>query len=97
MKFPLSNPIQAHGKDLTELTLREPNGDDVEACKALPYFVGEGEAIIVSTVAATKYVARCADIPAGSVKQISVGDLNNLFWWITGFFLNQGARTPTKS
>lgn len=95
MKFPLAQPIQAHGKDVEELTLREPTGEDIEACRGLPYFIGDGEAIIINGPAAMKYVSRCADIPPSSVRQIAVGDLNNLCWWVAGFFLNQGAKKPS--
>jgi len=95
MKFPLAKPIQAHGDEVAELTLREPNGEDVEACKGLPYYIGDNEAIVINAAVAMKYVSRCAEIPMGSVRQIALGDLNNLFWWITGFFLNQGAKRPS--
>lgn len=95
MKFPLAKAIQAHGEQVEELTLREPTGEDIEACKGLPYYVGEGEAIMINSATAMKYVSRCADIPMSSVREIGPGDLNNLFWWITGFFLNQGAKKPS--
>lgn len=93
--FPLDKEIQAHGEEVTELKLRDPDGEDVEACNGLPYFIGEGEAIMINPKVAMKYVSRCAEIPMGSVRQISPGDLNNLFWWISGFFLNQGAKRPS--
>lgn len=96
MKFPLSQSIQAHGGEVSELSLREPTGEDVRACKALPYVVGADESVNIQTEVAAKYIARCAGIPLGSVDQISVGDLNNLFWWVAGFFLGRGAKQPTS-
>lgn len=93
--FPLAKPIQAHGEEVTELKLREPTGEDVEDCKGLPYFLEDGETILINTKTAMKYVSRCAEIPMGSVRQILPGDLNNLFWWVAGFFLNQGAKRPS--
>lgn len=95
MKFPLAKPIQANGDEVTELTLREPNGEDVEACKGLPYYIGDGDAIIVNTQTGMKYVSRCAEIPMSSVRQLDVGDLNNLCLWVMGFFLRQGAKRPS--
>lgn len=95
MKFPLAKPIQAHGDEVEELTLRDPNGKDVEACKGLPYYVGEGESIHLNGAVAMKYVSRCAEIPMSSVHEIDLSDLNTLFWWVAGFFLKKDAKKPS--
>lgn len=87
--FPLSKPIKAHGKELTELELREPNGDDVEKI-GFPYMVivkgGAESGIEVRTALIYQYISRLAGIPRESAKQVSIADFSNLSGEIMGFF-----------
>lgn len=94
---PLVKPIQAHGEELTELTLRRPTVQEVRAIRALPYKIGADEAVMLDMDAGCKYIAVCAGIPASSVNQLELTDLNDLAWEIAGFFMKQPSTTPTTS
>ncbi|HBO8236480.1 phage tail assembly protein [Pseudomonas aeruginosa] len=85
--YPLSAPIKAHGEELTALEVRRPTPQECRAIKVLPYNLTESGAPAVDTEAAAKYIAVCAAIPASSVNQLDLYDLNKLAWMITGFFM----------
>ncbi|MFG0501044.1 phage tail assembly protein [Pseudomonas putida] len=83
----LAEPIQAHGDEVKELTLRRPTVQECRAIKALPYNIGESGYPILDVEVAAKYIAVCAAIPASSVNQLALPDLNNVAWLIVGFFM----------
>lgn len=87
--FKLSKPITAHGKEITELTLREPTGDDVEKL-GFPYVVtpkSNGETTVeIRANIIYQYISRLAGIPKESAKQVSLGDLSSLSGSIVSFF-----------
>lgn len=85
--YPLSAPIKAHGEELTALEVRRPTPQECRAIKVLPYNLSEGGTPIMDTEAAAKYIAVCCAIPASSVNQLDLYDLNKVGWLITGFFL----------
>lgn len=92
----LSSPIQAHGEQLTELVLRRPTSKEARAIKALPYRMGMDESISIDLDVAAKYIVECAGIPASSVDQLDLADLNSLAWKVAGFFMTP-ASAPSKS
>ncbi len=85
----LSAAIQAHGQEVTELTLREPTGDDVIEI-GFPYLVlirdGEDHGVEVLPKAIYGYISKLSGIPLSSAKQISLRDVNHLQGLIMGFF-----------
>ena len=83
----LSTPIQAHGEEVTSITLRRPTVAECRAIKMLPYVLGKDEEISLNLDVAAKYIAVCGAIPAPSVNQLDLADLNNLAWVIAGFFM----------
>ncbi|WP_460418786.1 phage tail assembly protein [Pseudomonas sp. microsymbiont 2] len=87
----LATPIQAHGEQVKELTLRRPTVQECRAIKVLPYTIGGDGYPVVDLDAAAKYIAVCATIPASSVNQLDLSDLNTLAWIVVGFFMPQGS------
>lgn len=92
--YTLNAPIQAHGEQLTELTLRRPTIQEVRNIKMLPYVVGENDMPVAEVEVAAKYIAVCAGIPPGSVNQLDLSDLNRLVWMVIGFFLSAATKAP---
>lgn len=89
----LNTPIQAHGEEVTELTLRRPTAQEARAIKALPYTIGADEAVGLDLDVAAKYIAVCAGIPPSSVNQLDLADLNTLAWMVAGFFMTPASAT----
>ncbi|MBA1195539.1 phage tail assembly protein [Pseudomonas shirazensis] len=85
----LAAPIQAHGEEVKELTLRRPTVQECRAIKSLPYTVGDSGYPVMEVEVAAKYIAVCAGIPASSVNQLDLTDLNQIGWAIVGFFTRQ--------
>jgi len=85
----LAAPIQAHGEEVKELTLRRPTVQECRAIKSLPYTVGDSGYPVMEVEVAAKYIAVCAGIPASSVNQLDLTDLNQICWAIVGFFTRQ--------
>lgn len=82
----LKKPIQAHGEEVKEILLREPTGKDIRV-NGYPFTMNtDGQVVLLGSVVC-KYVGTLADLPPGSVDQLSATDLNALGWAIAGFFL----------
>jgi hypothetical protein len=69
----------------------------VRAIKALPYKIDKNEDVSLDMEAAAKYIAVCAGIPAPSVNQLDLHDLNNLAWAVSGFFMTAASAKTAKS
>lgn len=93
----LQTPIQAHGEEVTELTLRPPTVQECRAIKVLPYTIGADQMPVLDTEAAGKYLAVCAAIPASSVNQLSLPDFNTLGWAVVGFFMSRASEASLES
>lgn len=94
--FTLAVAIKAHGQELNELQLRRPTAEECRAIKVLPYTLSDSSMPVADIEAACKYIAVCAGIPAGSVNQLDLSDLNSLVWKIIGFFLQSASvASPT--
>ena len=94
--YVLAAPIQAHDQEVLELTLRRPTVAEVRAIKALPYKIDKNEDVSLDMEAAAKYIAVCAGIPAPSVNQLDLHDLNNLAWAVSGFFMTAASAKTAK-
>lgn len=92
----LSAPIQAHGEEVNSITLRRPTVPECRAIKSLPYVMGKDDEVTLNLDVCAKFIAVCGAIPATSVNQLDLADLNTLAWVIAGFFLTpaSGAKKP---
>ncbi len=80
----LTKPITAHGKEVSELSLREPTAGDVMECG---YPLGmEGELAIPQAAPIGRLIGRLAGIPPSSVKQLSMPDYTAAMGSVLGFF-----------
>jgi hypothetical protein len=95
--YKLAAPIQAHDQEVLELTLRRPTVAEVRGIKALPYKIDKNEDVSLDLDVAAKYIAICAAIPAPSVNQLDLSDLNNLAWAVSGFFMTAASAKPETS
>ena len=95
-EYPLSAPIQAHGEEVNSITLRRPTVPECRAIKSLPYVMGKDDEVTLNIDVCAKFIAVCGAIPAPSVNQLDLADLNALAWEIAGFFLTpaSGAKKP---
>lgn len=89
----LAVPILAHDEQVTELSLRRPTVSEVRSIKALPYKIDKNEDVSLDMDVAAKYIAVCAGIPASSVNQLDLVDLNKLAWAVAGFFMTAASVT----
>lgn len=83
----LDTPIQAHGEQLTELTLRRPTTRECRQIGQLPYRIEKDESVGLNLDVAAKYIVVCAGIPSSSVDQLDVTDLSTAAWAVAGFFM----------
>lgn len=87
----LASPISAYGKEVDELSLREPSVADVRALKSLPYsFASEDPVPRPLLDVCARYIARLADVPDSAVDKLGVQDFHTLTWAVVGFFISQG-------
>lgn len=89
----LSKPLEAHGEQVTELTLREPTTADV-IDNGQPFLViptDDEPAIEIRTKVIARYISLLAGIPLSSVKELSIGDFSKCQGMVMGFFGQAGA------
>lgn len=86
----LNKPIKAHGDEVTTLTFREPNGDDIMTCGFPLQMNGDGSFTPIAGVIG-KYISRLAGIPASSVKALTAPDFQACMMTIIPFFGNVSA------
>ncbi|WP_049870498.1 phage tail assembly protein [Pseudomonas cremoricolorata] len=96
VKFLLNAPINAHGAEIDELTLRRPTSREAQKIRALPYKLDKDEAVCLDLDAVAKYVVVCTGIPPSAVDQLDLNDLNQLGWQITGFFMTPASKALTN-
>jgi hypothetical protein len=103
----LTEPIQAHGREITEIEFRKPTGADVKAC-GYPFsmtLTEEGNMTMHPQAGAISgLIARLANIPPSSVGQMNFIDWNSCMGEIFSFFgqsipseLSSGASTSRGS
>jgi hypothetical protein len=97
MTVTLTEPIQAHGKEVGALEFRKPNGNDVRLC-GYPFTItpnDDGSTTIKPDAGAiSAMIARLAGIPPSSVGQLNFLDWNNCMGEVFSFF---GQALPTSS
>lgn len=84
----LSKPIEAHGEQVSELTLREPTTADVIE-HGQPFLVvlsDDGSAIEIRTKIVSRYISLLAGIPMSSVKELPLTDFSKCQGAVMGFF-----------
>lgn len=100
IRVKLSKPIQAHGEEVREITLRPPLAKDVMEIGSpqllLPGSDGASVAIEVRAKLIGQYIVRLAGIPLSSVQSMDLPDFMRCQGEIMGFFGN-GAETETES
>lgn len=95
--IPLSKPIQAHGKTLRKLSLREPITDDLIEC-GIPLAVesGSGSDAASGSIAAkpvAALLARLANVPLSSVRTMHPADFIQAMNKLIAFlFPDRGAK-----
>ena len=86
----LSRPIQAHGEEVSEITLREPTADDVMQIGSpqllVPSADGESAGVEIRAKVIGQYITRLASIPPSSVKALPIVDFMQCQQVIMGFF-----------
>ena len=93
----LSQPIKAHGRDVSELTLRPLTGKDLRICGA-PYRIGRaGEEGIVDSQAVSAMISELAGIPISSVDQLSAADWFACWSAIQSFLAGSNSGTATQN
>ena len=97
---PLVKEITAHGEKVSELTLREPDGEDLMEI-GYPYIVVQsdvgGQGVELRPKVVARYVSKLAKIPMSSVKQIGLADLQKLQGVVMGFFGQEEAATKNAT
>lgn len=93
----LNTPIQAHGEQLSELTLSRPTTRQCRDIGQLPYRIEKDESVGLNLDVAAKYIVVCAGIPGSSVDQLEVADLNTVAWALAGFFMASPKKTAAKA
>ena len=85
----LTKPITAHGKEIFEITLREPNTEDVREFGSpflvVPYDT-DNMAIEIRASIVAKFIMRLAGIPLSSVDKLCIKDFFNCQKVVLGFF-----------
>lgn len=86
--FPLTKAIRAHGKDVEELTLREPTTkDDMEIGQPFLIIMGDGDTgIRIQQKVVAQWIVRLAGIPMSSVEQLARPDFSGLQAVVLSFF-----------
>ncbi|MGQ3663186.1 phage tail assembly protein [Citrobacter braakii] len=82
----LKKPVMAHGEEVTEITLREPNGKDVRK-NGYPYNMGGEGNIIMSGSAIAAYIQDLGGVNPRAVDDLHPSDMNKLGVMVIGFFL----------
>ena len=94
----LAQPIKAHGKDLTALEFKKPNGATIRRCGAPTKIqrADNGDAVMLLDMDSyARYIGECAQIPGPSVVMLSSEDFFACVGVIDGFFGQ--SRTPQEA
>ena len=88
MTFPLPKPIKAHGKEMTELTIKEPTGKDVIAVGTPVDFdpTQDPPRLYMNTQKMAAMISRLAEVPPSSVEQLSPKTISQIGWILAPFF-----------
>ena len=78
--IPLKVPIQAHGEEVSSLTLRRPTGKDIRICGFIADANGE-----INTQAIHNYIVQLGGIPGSSVDRLDAEDFMSAMVAVCGF------------
>lgn len=84
----LGKPVKAHGEDITELVLREPDVSDTLDL-GMPFAIdasGDSSEIVFRTPVIARYAVRLAGVPMGTIKSLSINDWLAVQGAVQGFF-----------
>ena len=85
--YPLNKKINAHGEELSQLTLRRPTTEEVRKLGRMPYQVLDTAGRLTPDMTVMPdYIVVCAGIPMSAVNQRDLMDLNQLSGVSLGFF-----------
>lgn len=93
----LAEPILAHGKEVTTLEFKKPNGATIRRCGAptkLQRVEGGDPVVLLDMDSYGRYISECAQIPSPSVDALSAEDFFACVGVIDGFFGQ--SKTPKK-
>lgn len=96
MTIKLTEPIQAHGEERSEITLRPPKAADVNAC-GYPLRLLSGGVTTFDAPAISALIARLGNIPPGSVDHLGMRDWNACMQEILNFFVDVEARSSSDA
>ena len=86
----LTTPVQANGKEISELTFRKPNGKDI-AENGVPFSSevtkSGGQRQHIDSAAIAGYISSLAGIPPSSVNMLSAEDFMSAMTEIMSFFV----------
>jgi len=84
----LSTPVMAHGEEVTQLTLREPNVEDqMDLGQPFLIIVSDGETgVKIQNKVIAAYVVRLAGVPLSTVKKLSTEEFQKCQAVVMGFF-----------
>lgn len=89
IEYPLDEPINAYGEEVTTLKLRKPTGLDlIEIGNPVTFYPYADPVKVEHDMPKVQaMVARLANIPSSSVSRIGPRDLVGLAWAISPFFI----------
>ena len=86
----LKKPIAAHGSEISEITLRDPEPADVmeegQPTLLIPSADGTSVGVEVRAKVVGRYISRLGGVPMSSVKAMSLGDFNRCQGAVMSFF-----------
>lgn len=85
IEIELSKPVEAHGEQISKLTLRDPVAGDVMECGYPVKSDGKGGGGMDAEVIG-KLVVKLANVPPSTVKSLSISDFNKCIEVVMGFF-----------
>lgn len=97
VKLTLTQPIKAHGKEVTELEFSKPNGGTIRRCGAPLLRAQQANGttdLKMDMDCYAKFMSECAQIPASSVDSLSPEDFFAAVGVIDGFFGQTAAPDP---
>lgn len=91
----LNTPIQAHGEEVSKLTLREPTTEDIIDL-GMPMLIvigadGKSTGIEMRQPVIAAYISRLAAVPMSSVKSLKPRDFSAVSAGVVGFFGDEEA------
>lgn len=90
----LTRPVQAHGQDVSQLTMREPTGKDIRRI-GMPMAIGEGGAVTILAEPCARYMVELAAVPPSTIDAMPPADFTSCCMAVMSFF--GAAPAPTTS